>query len=124
MLSNRVIRALMTGVGYLCVGLGVLGAFLPILPTTPFILLAFWLFYRSSPRAKAWLLSRRILGSIVVNYYENKGIPGHAKILALTMLWVSIGLSIIFLVDILWVRILLGVIAVGVSIHILRQRTL
>ncbi|MFI3287655.1 MAG: YbaN family protein [Rikenellaceae bacterium] len=117
-------RLIMTGMGYLCVGLGVLGAFLPVLPTTPFILLAFWLFYRSSERAKSWLLSRRVLGAIVINYYENKGIPRHAKVIALTMLWVSIGLSIIFLIDILWVRIMLGVIAVGVSVHILRQRTL
>lgn len=114
----------MTAAGYLCVGLGVLGAFLPILPTTPLILLAFWLFYRSSPRAKEWLLRRKIFGAIVVNYYENKGIPRHAKILAFSMLWLTILSSVIFLINMWWLRILLLVIATCVTIHIARQKTL
>lgn len=114
----------MTAAGYLCVALGVVGAFLPLLPTTPLILLAFWLFYRSSPRAKEWLLNQRILGKIVKNYAENKGIPLHAKILAISMIWLSIGYAAIFVTSLLWLRIVLAVIATCVTIHISRYKTL
>ncbi len=110
--------------GWLCVGLGVAGMALPVLPTTPFILLASWLFYRSSPRAKKWLDKQPVLGAIIRNYEGKKGIPLHAKVITLVVMWLSIGLSIYFVHERLWLVILLLVISVAVTIHISRYKTL
>lgn len=124
MVRGKFTRLLVTAAGYLSVGLGVLGAFLPILPTTPFILLAFWLFYRSSPRGRDWLLSRKIFGAIIRNYFENRGIPLHVKILALSMIWLSLSSVALFVVEPLWLKVLMIVIAIGITIHISRYKTL
>ncbi len=124
MIKNRTSRAILTALGYLCVALGVLGAFLPILPTTPFILLASWLFYHSSPKARRWLMSHRILGKIVENFMENKSIPLHAKIISISMIWLSIGSTIIFMDVHILIKLALLLIAIGTTIHISRFKTL
>ncbi len=124
MVNNKIGRTLLTAAGYLCVALGVIGAFLPILPTTPFILLAAWLFYRSSPRARAWLMSHRIFGKIVENYMEGRGIPLHAKIISISVIWLSMAATILLVGVPTWVDIVLIVIAVGTTIHISRFKTI
>ena len=67
-------RYLVVGIGYLCVVLGVLGVFLPVLPTTPFLLLASYLFYRSSPKAQQWLLGHKYLGPYITDFQIHKSI--------------------------------------------------
>lgn len=110
--------------GSLAVFLGVLGIFIPLLPTTPFLLLAASCFIRSSARLHTWLLSNRWFGEYIKNYYEHRGIPRKTKIFAITILWLSIGSSILFFVSHTIIRILLLMIAVGVTIHLLHLTTL
>lgn len=107
-----------------CVFLGVLGVFLPLLPTTPFLLLAAYLFSRSSERFYNWLMNHRIVGNYIRNYREKKGISLKVKISSLSLLWVTILYSAFFVVGLLWVKILLLLIAAAVSIHILSFKTL
>ena len=100
------------------IGISIIGIFLPILPTTPFLLLAAALYAKSSKRFYGWLINNRILGRYIKNYREGKGIPLKVKIIAISILWITIGYSAIFAIDILWVRILLVIIAIGVTVHI------
>lgn len=81
--------------GWLCVGLGCLGAVLPVLPTTPFLLLALWAFSRSSERFHGWLIHHRWLGRYVTAWERHRVIPLRAKIIAITsmtasMVWVAL----------------------------------
>lgn len=110
-------------IGWLCVGLGIAGAFLPILPTTPFLLAASYLFYRSSPSAREWLLNHRVWGKYIRDYQIHKAIPLRVKFYSLTLMWATMGTTIIFFVNNWWLRALLLLIAVGVTIHIVRFKT-
>jgi hypothetical protein len=103
------------------VGLGVVGIFLPLLPTTPFLLLAAALFAKSSERYYQWLLNNKWFGKYIRNYREGKGVPIRIKLMAISLIWITILLSFL-LIDISWIRILLITIATGVSIHILLIR--
>ena len=109
--------------GSLCVLLGVIGIIVPILPTTPFLLLAAFLYAKSSKRFLNWLLTNRLFGRYIDNYRSGRGIPLLHKILTITSLWLTIGVSALFFVQSWWVRGLLLVIALGVSIHLLRVKT-
>ncbi len=110
--------------GWLSVVLGVLGIFLPVLPTTPFLLLAAACFMRSSPKFYNWLVGHPKLGGYIRHYLEGQGIPRRAKWLAISMIWLSIGFSAWFVVPMLWLKCGLLAIACGVSVYILRQPTL
>ncbi len=110
--------------GLLSVALGFLGIFLPLLPTTPFLLLAAACFCRSSERLYRWLMNHKWFGPIIRNYREHRAIPLKAKIITLVMLWLSIGYSAFFVIELVWVRVLLLVIATGVTLHVGRLRTL
>ncbi len=109
--------------GILCVILGGIGIFLPVLPTTPFLLLAAWAFLRSSDRLYNWLMNHPVFGYYIKAYIKYKGVERKYKVFAISMLWITIGFSI-YLVDKLWLEILLAFIAMGVTIHILSLRTL
>ena len=76
-------------IGFLSLALGVAGIFLPVLPTTPFLLLSAALFFRSSPRAYQWLLNHKLLGPYIRDFRESRAIPLRAKILALSLLWLT-----------------------------------
>ena len=104
--------------GSLALGLGILGIFLPLLPTVPFLLLAASCYVKGSPRLYQWLISHPYFGKIIREYKEDKTIPRMTKTYTILLLWISIGVSI-FVISILWVRILLVFVAIGVSIHIL-----
>ncbi|RPH94451.1 MAG: DUF454 domain-containing protein [Calditrichaeota bacterium] len=109
--------------GTLAVFLGIIGMFLPILPTTPFLLLAAFCYARSSKRFYDGLLNNRWFGEYIRNYREGKGIPLRQKVLTLLLLWLTIGNTILFLAPQLWIRILLLLIASGVTIHLVRMKT-
>lgn len=110
--------------GILCVGLGVLGIFVPVLPTTPFLLLAAACFVRSSDRLYNWLINHKWFGDYIRHYREHRAVTLKSKIIALVMLWGVIGYTAFSVIDNWWIRGLLGAIAVGVTIHLLHLRTL
>ncbi|MBN1197593.1 MAG: YbaN family protein, partial [Candidatus Aminicenantes bacterium] len=105
--------------GGLCTVLGVVGMFLPLLPTTPFLLLAAACYAKSSPQRLQRLLSNRWFGRYLRDYRDGLGIPMRIKTWTLSLLWTAIALSATFATSLLWVRILLGTIALGVTLHIL-----
>ncbi len=78
------------GLGWLCVAIGFVGVFLPVLPTTPFLLIAVWAFARSSPRFHNWLLTHKTLGPYVRDWHENRAIPVKGKILSVVMMTASL----------------------------------
>lgn len=120
---NPAIRFALLAVGWLCVALGVIGIFLPVLPTTPFLLLAAACFVRSSKRFYLWLVLHPRLGPWVRDYLDGQGIPRKAKGYAIGLMWLSIALSC-YLVPLPWARAFMLTSAVLVSIYILRQKTL
>ena len=111
-------------VGIISVGLGLLGVFIPVLPTTPFLLLAAGCFMRSSQRLYDWLIHHKWFGGYIRNYREYRAIPLRAKVVTLVLLWSVIGTTALFAVTLWWVRVLLGVVAVGVTLHLLHLKTL
>ena len=121
---TRLMRWLYAGAGLACVGLAVVGVFVPVLPTTPFLLLAAACFLRSSQRLYDWLLGQRWLGAYIRNYREHRAVSRGAKIMTLTLLWASIGYATIWVVEHWALRAGLMVIAIGVTVHILSLRTL
>lgn len=115
-------KALLIFAGTLCVGLGVLGMFLPLLPTTVFLLLAAYCYSRSSERFHNWLLTNRWCGSYIKNYKSGKGISARQKLSTIATLWLSISVSM-WLVGGFWIDLLLCAIALGVTIHIIMLKT-
>ncbi len=122
--QSRLIRALLIIAGTLFVGLGIIGIFLPVLPTTPFLLLAAACYARSSKRFYTWLINNKWFGEYIRNYREGRGIPLNVKMLSVFFLWITILFSVYFVVTHLLIRIVLILIAIGVSAHILTIRTL
>lgn len=109
-------------IGLISVILGAIGVFVPVLPTTPFVLLAGGCFSISSPRLSAWLKKSKFFGSYIENYENNTGIPKEVKIKAIIALWAGIILSMFLIQNIILNSILL-LIAVCVSIYLGRMKT-
>lgn len=122
--NSSIIRAVLIVAGTTAVGLGVLGIFLPVLPTTPFLLLAAACYAKSSEKFHHWLFNNKWFGSYINNYLNKKGIPLKVKIYTISLLWITILLSAFLAVNVIWVKVVLIVIAVGVTVHILSIRTL
>ena len=110
--------------GFLATALGVLGIFLPVLPTVPFLLLALACFARSSERFYAWLLDHAHFGPIIQPYIEGCGMSRASKGKAITLLWASILLSAFFLVELVWVRVVLLIVACAVTFYLLSLPTI
>ena len=121
--KKSVRRYLLLALGLAAVGLGFVGIFVPLLPTTPFLLVAAACFVRSSERSYEWLTNHKWFGAYIRNYREFGAIALHGKIGSLAILWAVIGYTAFIEVTNLPLRILLGAIAAGVTIHILRLRT-
>lgn len=116
-------KAILIFTGTVCVGLGVLGMFLPLLPTTVFLLMAAYCYSRSSERFHNWLLTNRLCGKYISNYRSKRGITARQKVSTLVTLWASIGFSIWLLGGRLWVTLILAAVAIGVTGHILWIKT-
>ena len=101
-------RILLLCLGWLAIVLGTLGIVLPLLPTTPFVLLAAWCFARSSPRFHHWLLWRSPFGRYIRHWQQHRAMPPGAKGRAMLLIVITFAVSI-YLVNMLWVRIMLGV---------------
>ena len=103
--------------------LGAVGAFLPVLPTTPFLLLAAVCYARGSERCHRWLLTNRLFGRYIRDYREGRGVSLRHKVAALALLWLTIGYAVLRVVPAWWGRLLLLGVAVGVTVHIVTMRT-
>ncbi len=103
--------------------MGIVGVFVPLLPTTVFLLLAAACYVRSSDRLYHWLLTNRVTGSFLANYRAGNGIPARAKAISIGVLWLTLAVSA-FMVQIGWVWVTLGAVAVGVPLFILSRPTL
>lgn len=121
---NPALRWTLLTSGFLATSLGVLGIFLPVLPTVPFLLLALACFARSSERFYNWLLEHAHFGPIVQPYINGCGMSRVSKVKAIALLWASIILSAFFLIELVWVRILLLVIACAVTFYLLSLPTI
>ena len=117
-------RTLLVLCGTLCVALAVVGMFLPVLPTTPLLLLAAVCYARSSRRFYHWLTTNRWFGEYVRNYREGRGIPLKQKALIILLLWLTIGYAACFVVSLWWLKLILFGIAVAVTIHVAGIKTL
>jgi uncharacterized protein len=117
-MRNTVKRRLLIGAGTLSTGLGIIGVFVPILPTTPFLLLAAACYMRSSERFYRWVTENRVFGAYVRNYIEGRGMPAKMKVLTILLLWTTIGLTTAFAVQATAIRIILICVAIGVTVHI------
>lgn len=128
--GQKLIRTLWLIAGTICVVLGAIGIVLPILPTTPFLLAAAACYYKSSPRMHRWLLNNKWFGEYIRNYTEGKGLTKKTKITALVLLWATIGISTVFMLNrllsaqlVLPMQIIMIAVAIAVSLHILRLPT-
>jgi len=120
---KSVVRIMLIVIGTICVILGIVGIFLPLLPTTPFLLLAAFCYSRSSDRFYHWLITNRWFGEYIRNYREGRGIALRQKVIALSLLWLTMSYSIWFVVSQWWVQLILLSIAVSVTIHLVRMKT-
>lgn len=116
-------KGLLIIAGSISTAIGIVGIFIPILPTTPFLLLAAACYVRSSQRFYDGLLGNRVFGAYIKNYLEGKGIPIKLKIITLALLWITIGLSVTFAVQHVVIRIVLMIVAIGVTVHIVLVKT-
>ena len=116
-------KRLLFTAGTLFTAIGILGIFVPILPTTPFLLLAAACYVRSSQRFYDWLLNNRFFGAYIKNYMQGKGMPLRLKIFTVILLWITIALSMWLATQILAVRIILALVAIGVTTHIILIKT-
>ncbi len=111
--------------GCIALVLGIVGIFVPLLPTTPFLLLAAALWVRSSPRLYEWLLMHRYFGEYIRNFRENRAIPMRAKVISIALMWGTM-LYCVFalLTEWWWAQAALLAVAAGVTWHILSFATL
>lgn len=109
--------------GSLCVGLALIGTVIPVLPTTPFLLLAAFFYARSSQRFYSWLTTNRWFGEYIRNYREGRGLPLRHKVITIALVWLSIGSAALLAVSSWWMRAVLLVIALGVTIHLVKIKT-
>lgn len=116
-------KILLNVLGSLALTLAILGLCLPLLPTTPFLLLASACYLRGSERMHRWLLNNRLFGEHLRNYQEERGIPLRSKLIAIGLTWSSLLFSAVSVAPAA-LRFILLAIALGVTIFILRTKTL
>lgn len=121
---KQLTKLLLIIAGSISLGLGLMGIVLPLLPTTPFLLLAAACYVRSSNRLYEWLISNKYFGSYIKNYRMGKGIPLKAKVMGVTVLWISMGFTIIFVVPLMAIKFVLFGIGLFFTWFILKQKTL
>ena len=117
-------KIILAFLGSLSLALGILGIFLPVLPTTPFLLLAAALYVRSSERLYNWLMQHRHLGPYIKNFRENKAIPLRVKIVSVCLVWATLLYCAIFVAREWWMSTMFIAIAIGVTVHIISFKTL
>lgn len=105
-------------IGHISLGLGVLGIVLPILPTTPFLLLSLACFAKSSDKLHGFILNNKYLAPYVKDFMNGERIPKKVKNKVILLIWLSIGFTVIFVIDKTILRVMLISIASIVSVYI------
>lgn len=123
-MKDSILNKILVGLGSFFLVLGIIGIFIPILPTTPFLLLATACYARGSKRFYNLLMNNKWLGVYIRNYREGRGIPLTVKILTITLLWITIVFSTIVIVSNYLIQIILMIISIAVTIHILTIKTM
>jgi uncharacterized membrane protein YbaN (DUF454 family) len=118
--DSPLVRGLLIAAGAVCVVLGVIGIFLPLLPTTPLMLLAAACFARSSRRFHDWLLANRTFGPLIREWEKHRSIPRRTKLTAIVLMSLTLAVSIVFFVRPPWLQALLAVFGVLLAIWLYR----
>ena len=119
-MKTSLVRYFLIVSGLVSTAVAVIGIFVPILPTVPLLLLAAACFARSSERFHNWLLGHPSLGPMIRDYMDGQGVPLRAKIVAISMIWISISISALFLIPLVWVKVFLIAVGLCVTIYLLR----
>ena len=117
-------KILYTVLGSLSLALGILGIFLPVLPTTPFLLLSAAMYMRGSQRLYDWLMAHKHLGPYIKNFREHRALPLRVKTVSVSMVWATLLYCAFFVAKEWWMSVMFIAIAIGVTVHILSYRTL
>ena len=120
----KTMKFLFAFLGSVSLVFGIMGVFLPVLPTTPFLLLAAAMYMRSSQRLYDWLMSHKHLGAYIRNFREHKALSLRVKVVSVTMVWVTLLYCAIFVAKEWWMSAIFIAIATGVTVHILSFKTL
>ncbi len=119
-MAGTILRLALLALGWLAVVLALLGLLLPLLPTTPFVLLAAGCFARASERCHRWLLSAPVIGPILADYTAGRGVALTVRLKAIALVWLGIGSSVLWFVQATAPRLLLLAIAATVTVYLLR----
>ena len=122
-MKNAILNKILVGTWTFFLIIGIIGIFIPILPTTPFLLLAAACYARGSKKFYNWLINNKWFGEYIKNYREGRGIPLSVKIISITFLWITIAFSIFIIVINFLIQVILIIIAIAVTIHILTIKT-
>ena len=122
MTQQKLIKYLMIGLGSICLALGTIGILIPVLPTTPFLLLASFFYLRSSEKLHQWMIHHKVFGPYLYNYLTHRVVPARAKVIALVTLWASLSFAMT-LIPLIAVRIGVGAIGLAVTIYILSLKS-
>lgn len=114
---SKASRSLYAALGVGCVALGVVGAVLPIMPSTVFFIVALWAFKRSSSKLETWLLTNSLIGPTLQDWDRDRSMRRSTKVLAIVTIWVAIGGSIL-LVHKLWVQVMLACLALALTVYL------
>ena len=112
-------KVVLMGAGTLSLVVGIVGIFLPILPTTCFLLLAAGCYSRSSDTFYHWLMHNRWFGRYLSDYKLGRGVPVGLKVGSVVSLWLSIGYVVVFVLSLVWLQILLLTLALAITYHVL-----
>lgn len=118
--KNDFLRWILISCGWMCVVAGVVGIFLPLMPTVPLLLLAAACFARSSERFHTWLVQHDHLGPLIRDYLQSGAIPVRVRRVAIGMIWISFPASAVLFAQALWLKIVLLAVAAGVTLYLLR----
>lgn len=124
MAYKKIYKYLLIGFGWFFVAMGIIGVFVPLMPTTIFFILAAAAFARSSEKFYNWLINHPRFGKFIKDYREKRGMPLKSKVIAVSMLFATIGSSAFFFTEKTSVRIILIIIAIGVSSYIISLKTI
>lgn len=117
-------KILLTILGFVSLGFAILGVFLPVLPTTPLLLLAAALFLRGNRHWYEWLMNHPKFGPYISNFVVHKAIPARVKAVSVSMVWITLLNCAVFVADHWAFRAFFVILAAAITIHILSYKTL